>query len=96
MRIDELFGIFRNNERHDKAKEAREKLKKDTAEKVAAHRAKQADKNKKSQKDDDDDEEGEDDKKKKPQTRSSSTNGTRPTSSASGGRAAERDWINNS
>jgi len=91
MRVDELFGIFRNNAAHDKAKDAREKLKKDTADLVAKHRAKKA-----GQKPDDDAEEEEDPKKKATaQTRSGSTKGTQSTRSAAGGRAAERDWVNN-
>lgn len=90
MRVDELFGIFRNNQAHDKAKEAREKLKKDTADMVAKHRAKKA-----GQKPDDDEDEEDPKKKAAAQTRSGSTKGTQSTRSAAGGRAAERDWTNN-
>lgn len=89
--INEIFGLFRNNE---KIKADREKLKKDTAEKVAAHRAKQT----KKQKNDYDDEESEkedeeSEKEDKEKKRSNSTRATRATTSAAGGRAAERDWL---
>jgi hypothetical protein len=95
-KINELFGIFRNNERAEKAKAEREQLKKDTAEKVAAHRAKQAKRNGQGKGDDEEEDDEGDDKKKKmtSQTRSASTKGTRSTQSAAGGRAAERDWVN--
>jgi len=101
-RVDELFGIFRNNEK--KAAE-REQLKKDTAKMVDDHRKRQelkrqqqAQKNGRGEGEDvDPEDDEEDDKKKKTtsQTRSASTRGTRTTQSAAQGRAAERDWVNN-
>lgn len=102
-RIDELFGIFRNNE---KKETPREKLKRETAEKVEKHRADQAKRNGQGRGDDVDpnakaksseDDEEEDDRRKKTtsQTRSASTRGTRTTQSAAQGRAAERDWTKN-
>lgn len=98
--INEIFGMFRNNQKHEKAKADREQLKKDTADLVNKHRAKQAAEQAKKNgqgKGEDVEDDDEDDPKKKTTsaTRSASTRGTRTTQSAAQGRAAERDWLKN-
>jgi len=92
--INEIFGLFRNNERVDKLKAQREKLKAETAEKVKKHRDSQEEKRRKKE-EDDEDAKDKDEREDKDKKRSGSTNGTRSTKSAAGGRAAERDWTNN-
>lgn len=84
--INELFGIFKNNEKADKAKAAREKLKADTAKKVADWRAK------KDGKDEGDDLYDQSIKAKNFQARTTTTASPR---AAAAGRSAERDWTGN-
>lgn len=90
--LTEIFGLFRNNEKAEKLKADREKLKADTADKVRKHRETQEEKRKRKEEEEEKDKEEREDKNKK---RSTSTNATRSTRSAAGGRAAERDWVNN-
>ena len=80
--LDEIFGLFKNNQKIEKIKADREKLKQDTAKKVADWRAKKA--QAMMQQGNDEDNEVAKNKQLK----------STPKAAASG-RAAERDWVNN-
>lgn len=75
MRIDELFGVFKNNTAYDKAQAQRAQAKKNASSQST----------KDDEEETDDKEDGEDDKKpfnhqqKRPEKRSNSTQGTQPT-----------------
>lgn len=87
--INELFGIFKNNQKIDKVKAAREKLKADTAKKVNDWRAQKA-----AQQQGDDDEDTDIPQAKNDQRRPNMTAQAAPKAAAAG-RAAERDWVSN-
>ena len=77
--ITEIFGIFQNNDKAEKLKAEREKLRKDAAVKIAAHRAKR---------DLEAQARAKNDQRPAPVDKSA-----RGPSAASAGRAAERDWV---
>lgn len=82
--IVEIFGLFQNNQKIDKLKAQREKLKQDTAKKVADWRAKK-----------DDDAAAKDDDEDQPKNiqRRPVPPGYAAPRAAAAGRAAERDWV---
>lgn len=75
--ITEIFGLFRNNEKLEKLKAEREKLKKETNKKVADWRAKK---------------ELEAQMKDQPRAKNDQRREVNPRTAA-GGRAAEMDWV---
>lgn len=82
--ISEIFGLFKNNEKLDKLKAQRAKLKKDTAQKVADWRAK---------KEADAAAKDEDQPKNIQLKRTPVPPGYATPRAAAAGRAAERDWL---
>lgn len=84
--LDEMFGVFRNNEKQKAEREEKE------AKKRPARNAQRSD-----DEDEDEDEEEQDDKKKKAssETRSASTRGTKSTQSAAAKQQAEREAARN-
>lgn len=83
--LDEMFGVFRNNEKQKAEREEKE------AKKRPARNAQRSDD------EDEDEEEEQDDKKKKAssETRSASTRGTKSTQSAAAKQQAEREAARN-